>query len=359
MSKRFLAPYFLICGLLLGFTACSSDDSEDPIVEDNNRTVEPGEEEETIKEGTFNFKTFKDVKVGFGDGLSQSAEGTFSFPTDIEKVKTIKMYVQNPCPNKECDEWDRFANIYVKNKSTNEWYEIGRFITPYWVGSEKLERGWEFDVTDFKSLLTGDAEIKIYTETWLAKGRVYSVDFDFIYGKTAYKYSAVTPLYQYNQSSIDGVPYGTATTTDLSREIAFPKNVDLAYFRTTISGWGHATPNDAGGRACAEWCYRTHHIQLDGTNAFEHYMGPIGCADNPINNQAPGNWKPDRAGWCPGMVVTPYINQLSGDVKNKTVKFNYALEPWTANNPENKAYYAISTYIVVHSNTPISAAIVN
>ena len=31
-------------------------------------------------------------------------------------------------------------------------------------------------------------------------------------------------------------------------------------------------------------------------------MGPIGCGNNPISNQG-GNWAPDRAGWCPGMVV--------------------------------------------------------
>ena len=31
-------------------------------------------------------------------------------------------------------------------------------------------------------------------------------------------------------------------------------------------------------------------------------MGPIGCGSNPISNQG-GNWAPDRAGWCPGMVV--------------------------------------------------------
>lgn len=364
MSKRGLLLCFIICSLLLGFAACSSDDSSPQKKPETEGPGEegPGEEgpgEEPVKEGTFNYKTFKDVKVGFGEGLSQSAEGTFTFPADIEKVQTIKMYVQNPCVNKECDEWDRFANVYVKNKQTNEWYEIGRFITPYWVGSEKLERGWEFDVTDFKSLLTGDTEIKIYTETWLAKGRVYSVDFDFIYGETAYKYSAVTPLYQYNQSSIDGVPYGTAETTDLARKITLPANTEMAYFRTTISGWGHATPADAGNRACAEWCYRRHHIQLDGADAFEHYMGPIGCANNPINNQAPGNWKPDRAGWCPGMVVPPYINNLTGDLKNKTLNFNYKLEPWTANNPENKAFYAISTFVVVHSNTPIAAPIVN
>ena len=55
--------------------------------------------------------------------------------------------------------------------------------------------------------------------------------------------------------------------------------------RTIISGWGHATPADSDGRRCAEWCFRTHNIKIDDVNTFSHYMGPIGCSQNPINNQ--------------------------------------------------------------------------
>lgn len=347
----------LIVGILLSTVfflgACSSDsDTTTPKKPD----TEDDPIEVVVKKGTENFKTFKDVKVGFGDGLSQSAEGTFTFPTDIEKLKTIKMYIQNPCPDKTCDEWDRYANVYVKNKSTNEWYEIARFITPYWVGTEKLERGWVFDVTDFKSLLTGDAELKIYTETWLAKGRVYSVDFDFIYDETTYPYSAVVPVIQYNKSSIDGIPYGVASNIDLNKKITLPANTEQAYFKTIITGWGHATPNDATGGGCAEWCFRTHYIQLDNVNTYEHYLGPIGCASNPINNQNPGNWKPNRAGWCPGMEVPAFVDAIKGDLKNKELNFNYVFEPWQANNPNNQAFYAISTFIIVKSKTPIAPA---
>lgn len=53
------------------------------------------------------------------------------------------MFIKNECPNKTCDEWDRYANVYVKNKTTGEWYEIGRFITPYWVGTENYLAGWK------------------------------------------------------------------------------------------------------------------------------------------------------------------------------------------------------------------------
>ncbi len=320
---------------------------------DDEKTENPGNGSKIT-----NVKTFDKVKVAFGDGLSQEAKESFKFPEDMEKIKTIKMYIQDFCPNKDCDEWDRFANVYVKDKNSGEWYEIGRFITPYWVGTEKLERGYEVDVTDFKSLLSGTTEIKIYTETWLAKGRTYSVDFDFVYGEPDYKYSAVVPVIQYNKSSIDGVPYGKTHDLDLTKTIKIPANAEVAYFRTIISGWGHATPNDAGGRGCAEWCYRTHHIAINNKPSFEHKLDGIGCAQNPINNQSPGNWKPDRAGWCPGMVVPVRFDNISKSLFGTAFNFEYQLEDWTNNGGNGDAFYALSNFVVVKSNTPIEKPII-
>lgn len=298
-------------------------------------------------------KTFQNVKVAFADNMSQSATGTFTFPTNSDKIKSIKMFIKDICPNKDCDEWDRFANVYVKDKETGVYYEMGRFITPYWVGNEKLERGYEIDVTDFKSLLNGATELKIYTETWNAKGRTYSVEFDFESGTPDYKYSAVVPVFQYNKSSIDGVPYGKAFDTnifDLDKNINIPASTELAYFRTVISGWGHAASGN-----CAEWCFKTHRILLDNVQTYQHKLEGIGCATNPINNQAPGNWKPDRAGWCPGMVVPVRFNNIDKTKFGKTFNFDYQFQDYTTT---GEAYYAISTFVVVKSNSPITKPIV-
>lgn len=306
------------------------------------------DDEKLQEEPVKNYKTFQKVKVAFAEGESQSAEGTFNFPTDVEKIKSVKMYIQDFCPNKDCDEWDRFANVYVKDKTSGEWYEIGRFITPYWVGTEKLERGLEVDVTDFKSLLIGATELKIYTETWLAKGRTYSVDFDFEYGTPDYKYSVVVPVFQYNKSSIDGVPYGKTHNFDMSRKINIALGTEIAYLRTIISGWGETAPGN-----CAEWCVRTHHIVINDTSTFDHKLEGIGCAKNPINNQSPGNWKPDRAGWCPGMVVPVRFNNLQKSLFGTAFNFEYQFEDWTNTSTKN-AFYAISTFVVVKSNNPIT-----
>lgn len=341
MRKTFIAALAFSALTAFGLSNCSSDD--------NNK----GHLDDARQEGTITINTFDHVKTAFAEGESQSAEGTFNFPEDVHYIESIKMYLEDFCPDKSCDEWDRYANIYAKDKETETWIEIGRFITPYWVGTEKLDRGLEFDVTDFKSLLTGETELKIYTETWLAKGRTYSLSFDFNYGETDYLYSKVVPVIQYNRSSIDGVPYGKSHNFEMSKQVQMPSDIEAAHLRTIISGWGHATPQDFGGRGCAEWCFRTHHILINGEETYEHYLGPLGCADNPINNQNPGNWTGDRAGWCPGMIVPVRKNELNNNLFGNTFEYAYQFEDWTNNNRNGEAYYAISTLLVLKSNKPI------
>jgi len=326
----------MFTGFLLALNSCN---------EDNSSSTETHQ--------TINVKTFENAKVAFADGMSQSAEGTFNFPSNTEKIKTVKMFIKDICPNKDCDEWDRYANVYVKDMQTGVYYEIGRFITPYWVGNEKLERGYEFDVTDFKTLLSGQTELKIYTETWLAKGRTYSVEFDFEEGVPDYKYYAIAPVFQYNKSSIDGVPYGKDFDTsvfDLNKSITIPSNVEIAYFRTIISGWGHSAPGN-----CAEWCFKTHNLLINGNQTFQHKLEGIGCADNPVDNQAPGNWEPNRAGWCPGMAVPMRFNNIDKSRFGSAFDFEYKFQNYTTS---GDAYYAISTFVVLKSNTPISKPII-
>ncbi len=226
------------------------------------------------------------------------------------------------------------------------------------MGTELLDRGLEFDVTDFKSLLQGSVELRIYVENWTSKADLISVNFDYIEGTPDYPYYAVSEVLGFHGNSINGIPYGVSHGKDLDKQISIPANAESAHLRTTISGWGHATPADADGRPCAEWCYRTHDVLINGSPAFSHYMGPIGCASNPINNQSPGNWVPDRAGWCPGMVVPARIDNLPSGLSGNSFNFEYQLENWTNNGQNGNAFYATSTYVVVKSNSMISAPIV-
>ena len=263
------------------------------------------------------------------------------------------MFLQIDCPSSGCDDWDRFANVKVKDVESGNWYEIGRYITPYWTGTQQLDRGLEFDVTDFKSLLTGAVELRIYIENWTDKADLITVDFDYIEGTPDYPYYAVSEVLGYHINSIDGVPYGVPHSFDLDKSVSIPANAESTHLRTVISGWGHATPAD-GSRPCAEWCYRTHNVLINGSGMFSHYMGPLGCAANPVSNQNPGNWQPDRAGWCPGMAVPARIDAFGSSMAGSAFTFAYDFEDWTNDGNNGGAFYATSTYVVVKSTTPIT-----
>ena len=319
----------------------------------------------------YNYRTFSNQRIAWGGGHGQSSVQSFDLHNDVSDIEMIKMYLRLDCPSGGCDPWDRYANIMVKDKTTNEWFEIGRHITPYGVDNNALTRGLEFDVTDFKSLLEGNVELRIFVETWVSSGWIVSLEFDYTPGTPDYKYYKVSRIIQYNGNSLGGVPYGGLNGNteidlekfDLIKSLQIGGNIESAHIRTIVTGWGHATPADSDGRACAEWCFRTHKIKIDNSNLFSHYMGPIGCSQNPINNQG-GNWAPDRAGWCPGMTVPVRIDKFDSDVSNKTMNYEYDFENWTNDfvgtpgyNNKN-AFYAISSFLILKSNSEIERAII-
>lgn len=320
----------------------------------------------------YNYRAFSNQRIAWGGGHAQSSVQSFDLHNDTSDIEIIKMYLRLDCPSGGCDPWDRYANIMVRDKITNEWFEIGRHITPYGVDNNKLTRGLEFDVTDFKGLLEGNVELRIFVETWVGSGWIVSLEFDFIPGTPDYKYYKVSRIIQHNGNSLGGVPYGGLNGNteidldkfDLIKSLQIGNNVESAHIRTIVTGWGHATPADSDGRACAEWCFRTHNIKIDNSNLFSHYMGPIGCSQNPINNQG-GNWQPDRAGWCPGMTVPVRIDKFGNNLSNKTLNYEYDFENWTndfvgTSGYNNKnAFYAISSFLILKSNSEIERAIIS
>jgi hypothetical protein len=305
-----------------------------------------------------NYVTFNNERLAFGGGYNQSSTQTFNLHDDISNIESIKMYVKLRCPSVGCDEWDVYANVKVLDPASGELFELGRYITPYWNDNSQLERGWEFDVTDFKSLLTGATELRIRTECWNDRGYEITVDFDYIEGEPDYPYYAVSRVLAYDEWSTSGVPYGVSHTFDLDKSVSIPANTESTHLRTIISGWGHATPNDPDGRGCAEWCYRTHDILINGVTQFQHSLEPLGCASNPVSNQSPGNWTANRAGWCPGMEVPTRINEFATSMAGTTFSFEYDYEDWVSDGGNGNAYYATSTFVVVKSNTPITNPIV-
>lgn len=316
-----------------------------------------GSEDDSPAERTIQVKTFSSQRLAFGNGHQQSCEGVFSFPNDPTKVKSIRMFVKLRCPQGGCNAWDMFANVRVKDQASGEWFEIGRFITPYGVDNSLRTKGFEIDVTDFKSLLSGEVNLRAFIEVWGSDGWLLSLDFEVVEGEPDYPYYAVAKVLDYARHSLDGIPYGESHQFAVEKSITIPTNAQQTNLRTIISGWGHATPVDSDGRPCAEWCFRTHQVLIDGVPLFHHDLKGIGCASNPVQPQK-GNWAPDRAGWCPGMEVPVRRDLFVDPMGGANFCYQYQLAPWTNNmqsSADNKhAYYAISTFVVVKSKTPFT-----
>ena len=258
------------------------------------------------------------------------------------------MFLQIDCPNGNsgCDDWDRFANIKVKDNYSGNWFEIGRYITPYWTGTQVLERGLEFDVTDFKFLLTGATELRIYIENWTPKPDIISIDFDYVVGTPDYQNYEVSELLSLHSNSIDCVPYGVAHNIDLEKSVLIPAAAESAHFRTIITGWGHATPKiqteDPVQNGAIE-----HMISNNNFSAFQHYMGLIGCPSNLLMMNKTLKLGANRAGWCPGMAVPVRTDNIDSSHNGSPFIFEYDLQDWTSNGAGGNAFYAISTYVIV------------
>jgi hypothetical protein len=307
----------------------------------------------------YSFTTFNKVRHAFGGGFTQSSAAIFTFPVKQENIEKIKMFIKLACPAGGCNAWDVFANIKVKDPATSKWLEIGRYITPYGVDNSQLTKGFMIDVTDFKSLLTGEVNLRSFIETWGADGWLLTLNFEITEGIPDYKYYAVSEIIQYNNNTLEGIPYGEPNNFIVDKSITIPLNTEKSSLRTIITGWGHATPSDPDGRPCAEWCFRSNKILISGVHKFTHVMNGCGCSTNPVHPQG-GNWSPDRAGWCPGMEVPVRTDVFESSMAGTSFSYKYQLEPWTNNfksTADNQhAYYAISSFIVVKSNTSFTTS---
>ena len=163
------------------------------------------------------------------------------------------MNVNLECPAGGCDPWDRKAKISIK--SLNEWYEIGRYVTPYGV-----ECGWSFDVTDYHSLLKGELELMSYIDTWVQPGWLVTITFDFISGVPENQYTMVRNIW-----NNDYVVYGDTTNpVNIPSSTQYlPFDVTDAYLRLTTTGHGQGNTDNA-----AEFSLKIHDIYLNGELAF-------------------------------------------------------------------------------------------
>jgi hypothetical protein len=237
--------------------------------------------------------------------VSNGTKDTFYvLPAHVGAYDQIIGKLKISCPSGGCDPWDRVSSIKVKSHE-GTWVEIIRYITPYGVPCSH-----EIDLTDFFPILQGKAEMRAELGTF-ANGFEYTLDLEYRAGSPAHKYGTVNVLWKGDYHFGDMANLQPAETYKLQ----YPANALTSTLKLVSTGhsWGDNNTGNA-----AEFHEDTHHIRVNGANAFDQHNW-WDCNPNPQGCQPQnGTWYFDRAGWCPGTIaqwfnfnMTPHINTNS------------------------------------------------
>lgn len=265
-------------------------------------------------------------------------------PNDPSRFERLILHIEADCPTGGCDPWDQPAKLSVVTEEGE--FEIARYITPFGIGCGP----WTVDVTDFKSILQGPVQFKSYVQVWGPSGWLITADLEYVQGKADFPYQRLSPLWQR-----DYIVYGDpAISFDLDpRQVAVDAKTKQSQVRATVTGHGQGNTNNA-----AEFFERTHQLSVNG-ETFAHNLWKTDCPQNTCANQL-GTWRFDRAGWCPGQEVQPFIvNTTSVATPGATTEIDYTFQAYTNflntgynDGSHTEPHFRMWTYFVEMSDEP-------
>jgi hypothetical protein len=257
------------------------------------------------------------------DDNQRKIDRDVAFP-DAGPWKEITLRVQLGCPEDKCDWWDRWAYIGVVNGDTRESpvIEIIRFATPFRVGAT-----FTADVTALQPLLQGKRRLRVFIDTWVGPGHangdgwLVDASFTFVPGTPARQPIAVLPVFDVGSFEA-GDPNKPVATSVPPKSVDIPANAGRVELRSFITGHGQGNLDN-----CAEFCPKTHSYTV-GAKGFDHKVWRDDCATTAVQPQG-GTWKFPRAGWCPGALAEPWVEDVSSAVSaGKSVMISYSPEPY-------------------------------
>ena len=252
-------------------------------------------------------------------GWAATISKQVDFPSNEELNNYSGMSVEllRGCPDANmnysdsgCDDYDRIAHLYSCEVDSSGCMEIARWITPFDRQPHSLT-----DITPFISHLRpgGNRVLKFQESGWpnsllTLKLRLYTDSDEQTSSPQEY-------LPAWNGTVLFNPDY------DENRPIvvfAVPENAVKVEFVSFITGHGWGS---AGCYNCAEFCNSRHNFSVNGgTGEFSKSHPEAGNNDycmeletivqGVVPNQY-GTWGYGRAGWCPGMDVTPYIVDIT------------------------------------------------
>ena len=251
-------------------------------------------------------------------GWAATISQLVDFPTDeaLNDYSGLSVELLRGCPDSNmnysdagCDDYDRIARMYICNEDGSDCYEMAKWITPFDRQPHHLT-----DISSLSPMLRpgGIKMIKFQESGWpnsllTLKLRLYknTVPSD-IYPKEfipAWNGTVFNPDYDGNRPPI------------IFEVPSYAEKVEFVSLMTG-HGWG-----SAGCYNCAEFCNSRHDFIVNGgTGEFQKAHPEAGNNDycmeletivqGVVPNQY-GTWGYGRAGWCPGMDVSPYIIDIT------------------------------------------------
>lgn len=265
----------------------------------------------------------EDVHQAAGNGVdTRTIETIVQFPDNSDDYSQIIMNIHLNCPAGGCDPWDRKAFISIEN--FERWVEIGRYVTPYGVSC-----GWTLDVTDFKSILKGEVNLKSHIDTWVNPGWLVNISFGYYEGESDHSFAQVRNVWNRGQV-IYGDPTQPVDIAAVSEYIY--SDVEEVKLKIITTGHGQGNTDNA-----AEFSNKMHQILLDDSFTTDHNFWRNDCAQNECSPQN-GTWQYARAGFCPGDVAPPIEFDITSFVTPGSVlTLEYVLEDYfnycSPNNP--------------------------
>ena len=313
----------------------------------DSNTLNDGAEQSYSRPDTLNGNTvltlLDRVQHNFGSA-GQARNATVNLPENLYDYEQLRLHLSVDCPATGCDPWDQTGNLSIVTQEGE--IEIARFITPYRIACGGDE--WIVDVTDFRDILSGPVNLKSYIQVFGPSGWLLTAKLEMVRGD-APEYVKTTPLWAtqyhvYGDPNIDDdlMPL-TATLDD---------NTTESHFRLTMTGHGQGNTDNA-----AEFSNRTHQLLIDGEVEADHNLWKDDCAQNQCSGQL-GTWTFNRAGWCPGQAVQPWILDLGNEFVGQEITLDYELQEYTNllnsdfnNTGHTVPFYRIVAHLVEESTT--------
>ncbi len=267
---------------------------------------------------------FSGRHVYFGGMGKREVDAAVKFPAMPAAYEKITLTFNLRCPPGGCDFWDRRGFIGVVRPGTPDptVTEILRFVTPYRLGAS-----FTVDVTSLRPLLSGDVTLRVFIDTWVGighpQGAGWLVDarFDFEGGVLARVPIAVLPVWDVTMADY-GDPKKPIAGSVPPRALQIPSEATSVELRSFITGHGQGNLQN-----CAEFCPKQHAFTV-GTTRFDRLVWRNDCSTTAVPNQL-GNWRPARAGWCPGAAALPWTVDVTAAVnRSGDTTVTYAPAPY-------------------------------